>query len=60
MDESNETETSFAKEIATEVVKAVAVTVVSNVAGIALFVGIGLAAKKIQDRKARKETPKTD
>ncbi|UVK63617.1 membrane protein [Streptomyces phage Doxi13] len=60
MDESNETETSLAKEITIEVAKAVAVTVVSNVAGIGLFIGIGLVAKKIQDRKARKETPKTD
>jgi len=54
MNENFETE-SFAKEITKEIVKAVAVTVVGNVAGIALFVGIGLAAKKIQDRKSRKE-----
>lgn len=58
MNENFETETSLGKEIATEVAKAVAITVVSNVAGIALFIGIGLAAKKIQDRKARKEQNK--
>lgn len=60
MTESHESETSFAKEIAIEVAKSVAITVVSNVAGIGLFIGIGLAAKKIQDRKARKESAKND
>lgn len=58
MNEDFETENSFAKEIAVEVVKAVAVSVVANAAGVALFIGIGLAAKKIQDRKARKEKNK--
>lgn len=55
MNENFESETSLAKEITKEIVKSVAITAVSNVAGIALFIGIGLAAKKIQDRKARKE-----
>jgi len=55
MDETFETEDSFGKEIAKEVAKAVAVSIVGNAAGIALFLGLGFAAKKIQDRKARKE-----
>jgi len=58
MNESHETETSLAKEIAIESAKAVAVSIVANAAGVALFIGIGLVAKKVQDRKARKENNK--
>lgn len=55
MNENFETESSFGKQIAKEAAKSAAVALAGNAIGIAVFIGLGYANKKIQDRKARKQ-----